>query len=71
MIEVLEKNVAKVVETISTDDLEKMTRPMRLTDLLREGREAGIEKSAGSWSTDDKMCFLATAVTSAKARGIL
>lgn len=68
---VIERNVEMVAETISTESLEKMTRPLRLTDLLREGRDAGIEKAVGSWSDDSKMCFLATAVTSARARGIL
>jgi len=67
---VIERNTEKVAETISTEDLEKMTRPLRLTDLLREGREAGIEKAVGSWSDESKMCFLATAATTAKARGI-
>jgi len=73
MSDLLERNVEKVVETITADEakgLERMTQ-YRLSDLVREGRQAGIEKKVGGWTgANDSMCFLATAVTVAKAHGV-
>lgn len=65
---VIERNIEKVISAAEAKELERMTE-YRVTDLVREGREAGIQKSVG-WLSDDRMCFLATAVTVAKAHGI-
>ena len=66
---VIERNVEKVISAQDAKALERMTS-FRLSDLIREGRAAGIEKADGSWTDGDKMCHLATAVTAAKAHGI-
>ncbi len=66
---VIERNVEKVISAQDAAALERMTS-FRVSDLIREGRNAGIEKANGTWVENDKMCHLATAVTAAKAHGI-
>lgn len=69
MSTVIERNVEKVISAQEAAGLERMTQT-RVSDLIRMGRQAGIEKADGNWVVDEKMCALATAVTVAKAHGI-
>lgn len=68
MSTVIERNIEKVISYDEAKGLERMTS-YRLSDLVREGREAGIEQCV-NWTQGENTCFLSTAVTVAKARGI-
>ena len=69
MSTVIERNIEKVISADEAKGLERLTS-YRLSDLIREGREAGIDKATGTWTSGDSMCHLATALTVCEARGI-
>ena len=72
MMDVIDKNAAKVKETFTEEDQKIVDRlsEVRLSDLIRVGSRSSEQKIRGWTGESGEMCALSSALAGAKAYGL-
>jgi len=65
----IEEKIEKIRSSISTDELEEMSRPYRLSDAIREG--SLVTTQAYDWGNGENACAMSAAVMAARAHGYM